>query len=224
MVGMRHSKRRCRERRPKVRKALLACGVAAFPLYVGMDAIAARRYRGYRYADQTISELSAIDAPTRSFWMPLGFVYSGLMLAFSVGVRASAGTKRSLRAISIMAAAVGLTGFVGWPFAPMHKREVLAAGGGTRSDTMHLVIGGVNSVLFTLSIALGASAFGKRFRLYSIATLLTMLGAGTVMSLQAPKVARNEPTPWLGIYERIAIFSPMLWYAMLAARLLRAKG
>lgn len=224
MVALLHSLRRSVERRPTVQKALLACGVAAFALYVGMDTIAALRYDGYRYADQTISELSAINAPTRSFWVPLGFVYSGLMLAFGVGVWASAGQKRSLRAIGLMATVVGLSGFVGWPFAPMHQREVLAAGGETWADTMHLVLGGVSSLLFVLSIAIGATAFGKRFRLYSIATLLIVLVAGTLTGLDAPKVAANEPTPWLGIFERIAVFSPMLWYAVLAIGLLRVQG
>jgi hypothetical protein len=224
MIALLQSLRRSVERRPTVQKVLLGCGTAAFVLYVGMDTIAALRYDGYRYADQTISELSAIDAPTRSFWLPPGLVYSGLTLAFGLGVWASAGKKRSLRAVGIMAAVVGLTGFVGWPFAPMHQREVLAAGGETWADTMHLVLGGVNSLLFVMSIAIGARAFGQRFRHYSIATVLIVLVAGALTGLDAPKVAANEPTPWLGIIERIAVFGSMLWYAVLAIGLLRAQG
>ena len=46
----------------------------------------------------------------------------------------------------------------------MHQREVLAAGGGTLSDTMHVVLGGVTVFLMFLAIGFGATAFGKRFR------------------------------------------------------------
>ena len=42
-----------------------------------------------------------------------------------------------------------------WPFAVMHQREGLAAGGATWSDTMHLVLGGVTvlSLLVTANLA-----------------------------------------------------------------------
>jgi hypothetical protein len=221
MVGLLYSFRKSLERRPGLRMALLLCGVAALPLYVVMDIVIARRYEGYRYRDRTISELSAIDAPTRSLWMPPGFVYSGLTLAFGLGVWSTAGRRPRLRAVGILAALVGLIGFVGWPFAPMHKREVLATGGGTRTDTAHLALGGVNSLLFILSIIFGSATFGSRFRLYSIGTLLAMLIGGVATSVNAPRVSANEPTPWIGIFERVAVFSPMLWYATLAVGLMR---
>ena len=37
---------------------------------------------------------------------------------------------------------------------------------------MHIVVTGVNSLLVLLAIGFGATAFGKRFRVYSIGTLL----------------------------------------------------
>lgn len=209
------------ERHPATQKVLLGCGVAAFALYVGMDAIAALRYDGYSYTDQTISELSAIGAPTRSFWNPLGIAYSALVVAFGIGVWAST-TRRQLQVVGILAAGVGMVGLVGWPFAPMHTREVLAAGGDTWTDTAHLVLGGVSSLLFLSSMAFGATAFGTRFRRYSIVTLLVVLAAGALTGLQAPRVSADEPTPWLGLIERVAVFSPMLWYAVLAIVMLMA--
>jgi hypothetical protein len=202
--------------------ALLGCGVVALGLYVGMDAIAALRYDGYHYADQTISELSAIGAPTRSFWLPLGFVHSALMLLFAAGLWRTA-RQRLLQVVGLLAASVGVLGVVGWPFAPMHQRAVLAAGGGTWSDTMHLVLSGVSSLLFLVSIAVGARVLGKKFCVYSIATLVVMLAAGSWTGMMAPEVSANAATPWLGIAERIAVFSPMLWYAVLAIGLLRTE-
>jgi hypothetical protein len=60
----------------------------------------------------------------------------------------------------------------------MHQREVLAAGGGTLSDTMHVVLGGVKVFLMFLAIGFGATGFGKRFRLYSIASIVVLLAFG----------------------------------------------
>ncbi len=206
------------------RKALLGCGVASTVLYFGMDIVATLLYDGYSYTDQTISELSAIDAPTRSLWVPLGFVYSVLVIAGGVGVWTSAGQKRSLRVVGGFVAGIGILGLVAWPFAPMHQREVLAAGGGTLSDTMHLILGTADTLLFVLSIAFGATAFGKRFRLYSIATILLVLVFGALTGMDASKVANNEPTPWVGVTERIAVFGSMLWISVLAFALLRIQG
>ena len=56
----------------------------------------------------------------------------------------------------------------------MHLRETLAAGGGTVSDTMHLVLASVTVLLMLLAIAFGAAAFGRPFRLYSIVTLVIL--------------------------------------------------
>jgi hypothetical protein len=113
-----------------------------------------------------------------------------------------------------------MTGFVGWPFAPMHQREVLAADGGTFADTMHLVLGGVSSVLFFLMLGFGAWAIKGPFRVYTIATILLMIVFGTLMGTETSDVANDEPTPWLGIYERFAVEGPMVWISVLGATLL----
>lgn len=203
------------------RKVALASGVAASLLYFAMDAVAAALYDGYSYTGQTISELSAIGAPTRWFWIPLGFVYAVLMTAFGFGVWASAGSKRSLRVVGAVVVAFGFLGIFAWPFAPMHQREVLAAGGGTFSDTLHLILSGVTGVLFFVAASAGAMALGRRFRLYSIVTIAVVLVFGFLVSLDSPKVQDNESTPWIGVTERIMLYSAYLWYAVLGIALLR---
>jgi hypothetical protein len=74
-----------------------------------------------------------------------------------------------------------------------------------------------------LAIGFGAAAFGKRFRLYSIATLLTVLVFGALTFLDAPRVGANLPTPWLGVGERINLGMFLLWVVVLATALLRAR-
>ena len=56
--------------------------------------------------------------------------------AFGWGVLASSRRDRHLRAAGGLLVAYGVIGLA-WP--PMHLREVLAAGGGTLTDTMHIV-------------------------------------------------------------------------------------
>ena len=209
------------------RKILLGCGIASSVLYVALNIITPLRYPGYSPISQTVSELSAIGAPSRSLWMPLIVVYSILLIAFGVGVWLSAGRKGTLRIVGGLLVGLGIAGCL-WPFLPggasMHRREVLAAGGGTLTDTLHLIQGGVGTLFSLLIIGFGATAFGKRFRVYSIATIVVLLGCGAWTAVAAPKVSANEPTPWLGVIERVLFASFLLWFAVLASALLRSPA
>lgn len=200
-------------------RLLAFAGVLMFALYIAMDVAASLAYDGYSYADQTISELSAIGAPTRSFWLVMGAFYQVLSFAFAFGVLAIAGDRSKVRIVGWLLLAAAFTGPLWW-FAPMHQREVLAADGGTWQDTMHLVTGAISSILFFGMIGVGAFAFGWRFRSYSFITIGLMVVFGTLMNADVAKVGNNEPTPWLGIWERIAIEGAMLWEAVFAAVLL----
>ncbi|HEX6944415.1 MAG TPA: DUF998 domain-containing protein, partial [Gemmatimonadaceae bacterium] len=184
------------------RKALLACGVASSLLYALM--IWGIRYEGYNPISQVPSELTAIGAPTQALWARLGWIYTVLITAFGIGVWMSAGGNRALRLVGGFILAHASLGLL-WPFAPMHPREVLAAGGGTPSDTLHQVLAAVTVFLMFLAIGFGAAAFGKRFRLYSIVTIVVLLVFGGLTFLEAPRLQMNLPTPWIGLWERINI-------------------
>ena len=144
-----------------LRKTLLVCGILSSMLYAAMTVVIAMQWEGYSSASQTISELSAIGAPTRP--------------------------------------------------------------GGTRSDTLHLVLASVTVLLMLLAIGCAASAFGKPFRRYSIATLAILAAFGAMTFVEAPRLAANLPTPWLGVWERINIGVFLLWVVVLAVALLRAE-
>src|SRR3954467_14387093 len=95
------------------RKSLLACGIAALLLYVGMNVFVPMQWDAYSSFSQTISELSAIDAPTRSLWVPLGVVYTLLVAMFGVGVWKAAQQNRQLRVVGALFVVNGLIG-LGW--------------------------------------------------------------------------------------------------------------
>jgi hypothetical protein len=205
----------------RVRKVLLACGIASSLLYGA--AIWVIRYDGYSRITQTVSELSAWGVPTRPLWMVLGSLYDALIIAFALGVWASASGKRTLRMTGGLLLGYGLLGLA-WPFASMHQRHVLAAGGGTLADTGHLILAMVTVVLMFGAMAFGAAAFGMWFRLYSIATIAILLVFGALTTSDAPRVAANLPTPWVGLWERINIVAFLLWVVVLAVVLMRSRG
>lgn len=202
------------------RKVLLVCGILSSLLYVAMNIFVAMQYQGYSFASQTVSELSAIDAPTRPLWVPLGIAYTLLVAVFGLGVWESAGPNRPLRVLGGLLIVSGIIGFA-WP--PMHQRAVLAAGGGTLTDTLHLVWAAVTSLFFILEIGFGTAAFGRRFRIYSIVTMAILVVFGALVGVEAPNVGKNLPTPWIGVWERINIGVFMLWIIVLAIALLRVR-
>lgn len=202
------------------RRALLVCGAASSLLYAVM--IWGIRYDGYDFISQVPSELTAIGAPTRALWARLGWIYTVLVAAFGIGVWKSAGGSRAVRVVGGLILAYASLGFL-WPFATMHQREVLAAGGGTLGDTLHVVLGAVTVFLMFFAIGFGASAFGKPFRLYSLATIVVLLTFGGLTFLEAPRLQANQPTPWIGLWERINISVFLLWIVVLGAVLWRTR-
>jgi phosphotransferase system glucose/maltose/N-acetylglucosamine-specific IIC component len=203
-----------------LKKALLICGILSSLLYAGINIYVPMLDKGYDAASQTVSELSAIGAPTRMLWVWLCAPYTLLVIAFAWGVWKSAGQNRSLRIAGGMMIAYGFLG-VFWPFAPMHLRETLAAGGGTFSDTMHITLGVVTEILFLLTLGFASAALNKQFRFYSIVTFIVLLIFGILTFLDAPGVSANKPTPLMGIWERINIGVFLIWVVVLAIVLLK---
>jgi hypothetical protein len=201
-----------------LRKLLLVCGILSSLLYGVM--IAVIRFDGYSRLSQAPSELTAIGAPTRMTWMLLGAVYTVLVTAFGWGVWNAAGRSWALRFAGSLLVIYGSLGLL-WPFAPMHQREVLAAGGGTLSDTVHVILASATVLLMFIAMGVAAIAFGKRFRLYSIASIVVLVAFGGLTFSNAPRLQANLPTPWMGLWERINISVFLLWVAVLATVLLR---
>jgi hypothetical protein len=207
------------KRRDSHTDVLLVGGIVASVLYAATTVLAAMRWESYSNADQTVSELFAVDAPSRSLVVPLLLAYDVLMIGFGIGVVRSAPGKRGLRVaggLTVVYAAVGLAG----PFLPIHLRGTDP----TLTDTMHLVLTGVLVLLMVMSIGFGAFAQGSGFRLYSLLTLVTLAVFGALAGMQGPRVDANEPTPWLGVYERINIGVYLVWVAVLAAARLRDRA
>jgi hypothetical protein len=208
---------------PRAVAFLLGCGIAYPVTYVvANDVVAASRYPGYSRIDQAVSELSATGAPTRRFLVAMLPVFTGLMVAYGVGVWTAAGRRRALRATGLVLMASGVTGVAWLPF-PMSSRELIARGATTAGDTGHLVMSGLTGAEVIALLGAGSSAFGTRFRTYSLTSAAVVLLSGALTSRQARKLTTGQPTPGMGLYERISIATWLQWMGTLASILLREQ-
>jgi Protein of unknown function (DUF998) len=201
-----------------VRNSLLISGIVAMLWYVVINIIVPMQYPGYDIASQTVSELSAIDAPTRTLWLLLCTFYSLLFMAFGAGTWLSANENRKLRFVGIVIIIDAVFGFF-WP--PMHRREIIAAGGGTLTDTLHLAWAFVHLVFMLLMIGFGASVLGKGFGIFSAAIVLIFIVFGILTAIESRGIEADLPTPHVGNWERINIGAYMLWVIVFAIELLR---
>ena len=194
-----------------IRKVWLICGFLSSLLYIAMNIFIPVNFEGYSSVSQTVSELSAIGAPTRSIWVPLGAVYTLLFIAFGFGVRMSAQQNRQLQMAGTLIIIYGFIS-VAWPFAPMHLRGAAFA----FTDAMHIALGIITVLLMLVIMVFGAIAFRNWFRYYTIATIILFIIFGALTGMEGPRIAQNLPTPWIGVWERINIGLFMVWVIILA--------
>jgi len=205
-----------------LQKVLLGCGVLYAVSYTLIPDIAgATGYAGYSPMSQAVSELSATGAPTRAFLTAMIPVWSILMVAFGIGVWMSGRRSRALRVTGALLFAQGVVGTL-WLAFPMTSREEMVQGITPANDVGHIALTVVTIVLILSQIGFGAAALGTWFRIYSAVTATTILVFGSLTGMDAPKVPRGEPTPWMGLFERINIWAWLLWIAVLAVTLLRS--
>jgi hypothetical protein len=200
-------------------RALLVCGIIAPLVYLTADVVAGLRWDGYSFRDQTISELNALGAPTRRLTISLGLAGYSFLLAFGVGVWRSASRNRALRLAGWLMVGFSLLALWAVPFASMHVREAEES----FSDTLHIVEGAIAICILLTIIGLATSTFGMRYRLYSVATVLVLLGFGGWTAMDGARLADNLSTPWLGIKERISVYAYQLWLVVFAVAVLRRQ-
>ena len=135
-----------------VRKLLLVGGVLSSLLYViGTDVIAALRYPDYHnYADQMVSELLAVGAPTRALMVWLCIPYNVLVFALAGGVWASAEGKRATRFTAAALIGYGAVSTAGLLLFPMDVRGTLQS----QRDSLHIIDTIVMSIFIVAVICL----------------------------------------------------------------------
>lgn len=198
------------------RKILLSCGILSSLLYIAMNIFIPPLFEGYDQASQTVSELSAIGAPTRSLWVKIAMIYILLVAAFGLGILFSAGNNRSLRITGWLTIVYVIFNFY-WP--PMHLRGEEPG----LTDTLHITWAFISLTLMMLIMFYGAKAYERSFRIYTAITFLVFISFGILIAKESPGIAKNLPTPMIGIWERINIGAYMIWIIVFAARILKTK-
>jgi uncharacterized protein (UPF0548 family) len=213
-----------RERRARLlaggttQQALLLCGIGAACFYVAADLLGSVHWRGYHIATQTVSELSAIDSPSRAVVVPLMLIYGAFTIAFGIGVRGAAGTSRALRITGGCLLALGVLDLLS-PFFPIHLRGLTP----TTTDSVHVALMVAEVLLILVAISASAAVRDNWFRFFCFAAISTMVIFGFVSAMQAPQMVANLATPWLGITERVAIYAYLSWSVVLAVQLVRER-
>jgi len=200
-------------------QAALVCGIMSSLWYAAINVLVPMLWPSYSSVNQTVSELSAIGAPTRGVWVIVALTYILLFAAFGWGVLQSAKQNRRLFGVGWFIIFYCIFNAY-WP--PMHLREVIAAGGDTLSDTLHLVWASITTILFMFIMGFAAFALGKNFRIYTAISVALLIAFGGITFLSAPNLGANLPTPFLGVWERIDIGIFLIWVIAFAAILLIA--
>jgi hypothetical protein len=117
-----------------LQKVLLACGIGSSAAYVAANLAGALRGGGYSSVNQSVSELTAIHAPSRPVALPLFVASDVLALAFGTGVVAAADHNRPLRVAGWLLVGVGVADVVSpsTPCTPVRSWPRAARRGQTR--------------------------------------------------------------------------------------------
>jgi hypothetical membrane protein len=200
-----------------LRRILLLCGVLSPVLYALADVLAGLSWEGYSFRDQTISELGAIGAPSKALFSAFLIPTYVLFVGFGVGVWQAADGRRRLRISGGLLIAFGVIALTVGPFVAMRPRGAEQGVAGA----LHLIEGGLEMSILLAAMGLAATALGRRFRLYTIVTVVLMVAFGAWSAMEIPQVEAGLSTSLLGVKERIYWYAYQLWFIGLALTLLR---
>ncbi len=197
-----------------VQKILLTCGILAPLLSLGTDWLAGRLLKGYSFAAQSMSELSAAGAPTRPLVVSLTFAASALMIAFGAGIWRAAGQAALPRVVSVLVIGNAVGTLFATLFFPNRfgERPVFASPG--------VIIMFLSVLCSVLAMVFGAAAFRGWFRVLSIGIPAAYILLAVVRFATAAPSSGGTAVTMIGSPERTMAYSFRLWMVALAVYLL----
>jgi hypothetical protein len=203
-------------RGPAAKKSLLLAAVAAVVVYTIGDVLSGLLYDGYSFRDQAISELSAFGSPVRPLMVTVILIHNVMLLAFGIGILRVARRRIVWWIGALQVTEFVLVGIATHTFWAMSSRD-MATG---FNDTMHITLTAVFTIILVAMMILSAAAYPGWFRLYTIGTMVVLVGFGIASGLAMRGIEQND-TPWAGGFERINAYASFAWLVILAAMVIR---
>jgi len=204
------------------RRALLLCGALSSLVYVANVVVGGLLTPGYSHVRNAVSELTQAGAPHA---VVLGAIYvvSGLLLA-AFGVAVSLESRRTSRRVVTGGVLISLFAVLAVLLGTVFPQDPIGAPS-TFPGTMHLVLVGVSVPLIVSAILL--IGFGldrsvprwRRFRLYSVVTVLLMLAGGVLTPIS---IAGDVEL--LGVAERVTQVAYLTWFTLFSIQAYRLGG
>ena len=191
-------------------------GTAAFLSYTAAVVFSPLAYPGYDWMAQAVSDLSAVNAPSRSLWNQLSCLYNvcTLICAMMVCVGIQGKKTRQLRIGIYLFTAMEWVSAIGFGMFPLSDSGYA----GTFQDKMHMVSTGLVVFLSILSLVLIilAGVKEKSCRTYGI-----FAGIALGMMLVGALGMNLVPKAYFGVVERFSVFAATGFNAVLGIQLYR---
>ncbi len=195
-------------------------GVISLLSYAAAVIFSPFAYPGYDWMSQAVSDLSAVNAPSKELWSQLSSLYGvcGILSIMAVCVFVEGKLNRMLRVGIYLFAAMNFISNIGYTMFPLSDSGYA----GTFEDFMHVYVVTMLVVLLSISSLICIMIGGYRDRNYCFlakwATVaLIMMFAGAIGTNIVPKI-------YFGIVERFSVFAATGFNAILGVYLFRGFG
>ncbi len=201
---------------------LSMCGVIAPVLFVFMTILGGAIRPGYSHLSDTISELFSPGSPNKPLLDTLYTIYALLVIFFGIGLLKFVRRNRQSTRMGIIGASMFIAmGLLSVTTATIFPQDAWGSPP-TFPGEMHIILGGVISLLAILSMLLIGIWFNRieifpGFGTYSFITIV-------VVVLSVGLFVANAGSPIMGLTERVTILVGFLWIFILALWMFSRKG
>ncbi len=204
-----------------MKKSYAIFGIIGPIVYIFAVFIGVALRNDYSQITNTISELTLANAPNKLLLDVLFSFYNISLLIFGFGayLDSNIDDSKKYKVASIFLALIGLLGLSMY-FFPQDPRGAASTVGGT----LHIILAGIISPLTIISIFLMGLSFRKYSELKLFVTYSYLSGVIVLVSggIAAVSIANNSI--YGGLFERVTIFTFMIWVIILSYLILGKKS
>ena len=194
-------------------------GIISLLSYTVAVVFAPLAYPGYDWMSQAVSDLSAVDAPSRTLWNQLSSLYGvcGMISIMMVCVAVQGKTNRILRTGIYLFAGMNWISQVGYTMFPL----TTSGTPDSFQDKMHVYVVTAGVVIFSIVSLITISVGGWREKQYRSLAIWAMAALGFMM---LGAIGTNVvPKEYFGIPERFSVFAATGFNAVLGWYLFKSR-